>query len=396
MKLPADVRQWVARRFEANHRDWLADAGGAPHWPLDIALGLPTEASALRQVDAVRAWAGAWRGWQGAGELRWAERRWKILGTQRLPATLTLHNAEQAAAWIGERERWSRAVRRRQALAARWPLLAQRLPRLFAVLADYADADFQRLTDMLAWIEANPRSGLYPRQLPVPGLDSKWLEARKGVLLELVACLRGQPAGGADFYALCGLKRPPPQLRMRVLDPALRARLGGLGDITAPLDELARLDLKPALVLIVENLQTGLALADLPGALVFMALGYGVDLLAQLPWLAGAPCLYWGDIDTHGFAILSRARRHLPQLDSILMDQATLLRFKPFWTDEKTPCTAALDLLTPPEQELYCALKQQRWGQNLRLEQERIAWDVAWPALLDAAALRAPQTARHT
>lgn len=29
---------------------------------------------------------------------------------------------------------------------------------------------------------------------------------------------------------------------------------------------------------------------------------------------------------------------------------------------------------------------QNRWGQNLRLEQERIDWDLAWRALSDAAA----------
>ncbi len=386
MKLPADVRQILARRFGARHRDWLAADAGAAGWPLAIPLGLPTEAAALRQVDAVRAWAAAWGAWRGAGELGWCERQWKVLGTQRLPATLTLRGPEQAAMWIGEQERWGRAAQRQQVLAARWPLLARRLPRLFATLADYADADFRRLLDMLAWIEANPRSGLYPRQLPVAGLDSKWLDSRKGALLELVAALRGAPADGADFYALCGLKKPPVQLRMRVLDPALRARLGGLGDVTAPVDELARLDLKPAVVLIVENLQTGLALADMPGALVFMALGYSVDLLAQLPWIAPARCLYWGDIDTHGYAILQRARGHLPRLRSLLMDEPTLHRFATLWTDEKTQHFAtALELLTPGEHAVYSGLKQNRWGQNLRLEQERIDWDFAWTALSDAA-----------
>ncbi|MFM9435656.1 hypothetical protein ACFDR9_002726 [Janthinobacterium sp. CG_23.3] len=387
MKLPADVRQLLARRFDAMHRDWLADDAGAAGWPLDIALGAPTEAAALRQVEAVRAWVAAWGAWRGAGELRWCERQWKVLGTQRLPATLTVHGPEQAALWIGEQERWGRAARRRQVLAARWPVLARRLPRQFATLADYAEADFQRLLDMLAWIEANPRSGLYPRQLPVAGLDSKWLESRKGALLELVAAMRGAPADGADFYALCGLQKPPAQLRMRLLDPALRARLGGLGDVTAPVDELARLDLKPTLVLVVENLQTGLALADIPGALVFMALGYGVDLLAQLPWIAQARCLYWGDIDTHGYAILQRARGHLPQLRSVLMDEATLHRFAALWTDEKTPHPATtLTGLTPDEHAVYTGLKLHRWRHQLRLEQERIDWSVAWQALLAAAA----------
>jgi len=42
-----------------------------------------------------------------------------------------------------------------------------------------------------------------------------------------------------------------------------------------------------------------------------MRLGYAVDVLGQLPWLQEAQCIYWGDIDTHGFAILNRARTYI-------------------------------------------------------------------------------------
>jgi hypothetical protein len=385
LKLPTEVQQQLTRRFDGKHREWLAGAQSDEQWPLTIPLGLPTEQAALRQVDAVRAWAAAWLAWRGAGELRWSERRWKILGNQNLPETLILRGPEQVAMWIGEHERWHRAARRFQLVVARWPALAQRQARLFTVLADYSNADFERLLDLLAWLIANPDSSLYPRQMPIGGIDSKWIETRKGVLSELVTTMRGAPSESADFYSLCGLKRPPVQIRMRILDPALRARVGGLGDITAPVTELARLDLPASVILIVENLQTGLALADLPGAVAFMGLGYSVDLLAQLPWIMSATGLYWGDIDTHGFAILHRARSYLPRLTSVLMDEATLLQFKALWTDEKIQHAGAeLTALTREENQVYCSLKQNRWGQKLRLEQERVAWDFAWPALLRA------------
>ncbi|MBC7858148.1 MAG: hypothetical protein H7Z39_05075, partial [Burkholderiaceae bacterium] len=225
MKLPTDVQQLLARRFDGRHRAWLAGADPDGQWPLTIALGTPTEQAALRQVDAVRAWADAWRAWRGAGELRWTERRWKILGAQSLPEALVLRDPEQVSMWIGEIDRWRRAAERFQLVAARWPALAGRQPRLFGVLADYADADFERLLDLLAWLLAHPDSGLYARQIPLAGIDSKWLETRTGVLAELVAGVTGGPADGADFHALCGLRRPAAQIRMRILDPALRARL---------------------------------------------------------------------------------------------------------------------------------------------------------------------------
>ena len=45
-----------------------------------------------------------------------------------------------------------------------------------------------------------------------------------------------------------------------------------------------------------------------------------------------------------------------------------------------------LTLLTEQEQQLYRDLKQQRWGQNVRLEQERIDWATAWSVLQRALA----------
>lgn len=382
MKLPEDVRQTLAHRFKSKHRDWLIGEMGDSQWPLEVTLGIPTEQVALRQIDGVRAWVSAWQNWRGVGTLSWCERQWKALGVQRLPEKLALRDAEEIAIWVGESARWERARSRYDALIARWPLLAKQLPRYFDVLADYSDADYHRLAQTLDWIACHPNSNLYPRQLPVSGLDSKWLDRRKRLLTDLVAAIQGDPAGSMDFFQRCGLKAPPLLLRMRVLDPLLRACVAGLGDITAPIDDLASIRWSVSHVIIVENLQTGLAMSDISGAVVFMGLGYHVDVLARLPWLTRAKCVYWGDLDTHGFAILHRARSYVPKLESVLMDEETLLRHKTLWVDEATQHSAAeLPLLTDEEQQLYRDLKQQRWGQNVRLEQERIDWTVAWETL---------------
>ena len=382
MKLPEDVRQTLVRRFQSKHREWLIGDTGESQWPLEVPLGLPTEQAALRQVDGVRAWVNAWQGWQGVGTLSWCDRRWKALGVQRLPEKLALRGPEDVAMWIGESARWERAQSRYRALIARWPVLAQQLPRYFDVLADYSDADYQRLTEMLDWIASHPYSNLYPRQLPVSGLDSKWLDGRKGLLTDLVVAIQEDSSSDLDFYQRCGLKAPPLLVRMRVLDQSLRAHVGGVGAITAPVDDLAGISWPVSHVFIVENLQTGLAMSDMPGAVVFMRLGYNVDVLARLPWLARARCMYWGDLDTHGFAILHRARSYIPELQSVLMDEETLLRHKALWVDEAAQHSAAeLTLLTKDEQQLYRDLKQQRWGQNVRLEQERINWTTAWNVL---------------
>jgi len=256
--------------------------------------------------------------------------------------------------------------------------------RDLAVLEDWADADFERLQTLLAWLRQHPDSGRRLRELPVPGLDSKWLERNAGTVRYWLARLR-EDAGDADLYRLAGLRRPPVRMRLRLLDAALRGQIGGLGDVEAPIDELAALPIAPRIVLVVENLQTGLAYPDLPGTALVMGLGYAVESLAALPWIEARPVLYWGDLDTHGFAILDRLRAHLPHVRSLLMNADTLLAHRTLWTQEATPAhRSELPRLTPAEHAVYTGLLEHRWGERLRLEQERIAWDAAMAATVRA------------
>jgi hypothetical protein len=382
LRLPDDVHQLLVRRFQNKHREWLVPEFDESQWPMEIALGIPTEQAALRQVEGVRAWVAAWQRWQGVGTLSWCERRWKALGVQRLPEKLLLQGPEDVAMWIGEATRWGRAQSRYPMLIAHWSVLAHQLPRYFDVLADYSDADFRRLAEMLEWISRNPNSNLYPRQIPIAGADSKWLESRKGLISDLVATIQGGPTGDRDFFRRCGLRPPPQLIRMRVLDPELRSRFGGLGDISAPWEEVASIGIQPTHAFIVENLQTGLAFDDLAGTVVIMRLGYAIDALGQIPWLHKARCIYWGDIDTHGFAILNRARAYLPSLETVLMDESTLMSHRDLWVEEKDQHSSTeLPLLTSTEQELYLSIKSNSGGQQVRLEQERIRWDMAWKAI---------------
>lgn len=107
-----------------------------------------------------------------------------------------------------------------------------------------------------------------------------------------------------------------------------------------------------------------------------------MNLLGRIPWLRHIQGRYWGDLDTHGFAILHRARTQLPYLTSILMDEATLMGCRDLWSTEACPYQGSgLDRLTAAEQALLEALQNNHWDQNLRLEQERIAWPVVCAAL---------------
>lgn len=99
-----------------------------------------------------------------------------------------------------------------------------------------------------------------------------------------------------------------------------------------------------------------------------------------------------GDIDTHGFAILDRARRAVPQLQSVLMEERTLLSHRSLWGTESSQCpNVPLDALTAKEKTVYDGLRINSWGHNVRLEQERLEWGAAMAVL--AHALNTDETA---
>jgi len=374
--LPKNVVDFLSRRYTNQHKTWLLGEG---QWPMTVTLGIPTENDVASDVSRVRQWVDAWASWSGPAKVSWVARQWARLGPQQLPAALELTGPAEVAAIVGQSRRWRNATQRYEVITRRWPQFAGNsvLGRHFNVLADYAEADFSRLFAMLDWLERNPASGLAPRQLPVVGLDTKWLEKRTGIITDLLKTIRSTDESG-DFYSVCGLRRPKPRVRMRVLCPHLRALVGGLNDIEAPTHELAALSIRPQRIIIVENLETGLALPDMEGTVAFMRLGNAVCLLAELLWLRDCDAVYWGDIDTHGYAILNRARSLFPQLVSVMMGQETFLAHQELWCEETVQCPEAeLPWLTESEREVFEGLRNGTWGSRLRLEQERIAWQRA-------------------
>lgn len=394
--------EWLSRREvtseEAGSDAEAQESAGA--WPMRFGLGLLTEARAMKDVNAVMQWV---QGWHQAAldlpdgvQILWEPRQWRLLGQQQIPTAVVVRDTSALADWVGQGRPWREACARRDAFDKRFPLLrsAPTWTRYEEVATTWLTEDVSRLIDLLQWFEANPRSDLYPRQLPVPGIDTKWLDSRRGLVRDFVLASRGLAAGG-DFFEVCGLRPAPATLRMRILCPEMRQLAGGLSDIEAPIEDLAQLKLRPRTVLVVENLATGLALPSLPGTVAFMKLGHAIADLAHIRWLFGTETgdgrpervIYWGDLDTHGFVILARARGLFPGLRSILMDEQTLIDGKDQWVREASQSKVEhLERLTGEELKLYRELKAQTHGSNVRLEQERLAWPRCLQALRDAMA----------
>ena len=182
--------------------------------------------------------------------------------------------------------------------------------------------------------------------------------------------------GVTGFCRRYGFRDKPSRLRFRVLGPDHALFSGGTDqDITLTMATFAQLDMPVKKVFITENEINFLAFPMVPHSLVIFGAGYGFDALAEAEWLQDCNLYYWGDIDTHGFAILDQLRTNFPTVASFLMDRETLLAHQTYWGLETTPERRDLPRLNSVEFRLYDDLRQNLLGDKLRLEQERIGFD---------------------
>jgi hypothetical protein len=234
-----------------------------------------------------------------------------------------------------------------------------------------------RLVAVVNWFLIHPRPGLYSRQIDAPGVDTKFIEQWFQILSSLLDAvlsteaidLSYQPRFFAERY---GLRTRSLRVPIRILDPLLA--IGGLTELIAPLDQLtlARIDARH--MMLVENEITALSFPPMAGGLLIHGMGKAIEKVAVLPWLRNREVWYWGDIDTHGFAILSRLRAVLPQVRSILMDEATLFAHKDQWVIEPVQDFGDVLHLSAPELALRQSLRTDAFDRRVRLEQERVSW----------------------
>ncbi len=368
---PADLRAQV-ERYWANGR-LLTDE---TLFPLELKLRRPVTRELSDRFEEVREWIRELEG-EGAYRIEWAEVTHRVLGRNRVPARVVVERREDALAWIGRLADTARYGAMVAQARQRMPELEEWLRRRPMTALEYA-ADWDRILDVLEWLRTHPASRLYLRQLDIPGVDTKFIEARRALFLELAG---GDLVGPRPFERRFGLATKPMLVRFRVLDPGLA--IHGYTDLSVPDHELARLEVPAMRVFVTENEVNGLAFPPVAGAIVIFGLGYGLERLAAIQWLQGRDLVYWGDIDTYGFHMLDRLRVSFPRARSVMMDRATLLEHRALWVQESRSYGGELGRLTEAEAALYRELRSGAWGERVRLEQERIRFGWVERALAD-------------
>lgn len=364
----ADIAARVRRRWD-NGSLLCAYANGDPFDPIDVPLRGPKPSQIGDDVAAARAWVSdldVGRRDDRRYTLQWQSVGGRQIGRNRLPVRAAVSCFEQAWTLLGV----AASVRRFDELLA----LAQQHPRVRQWIVEHPHRalelgpEMPQLIAAYRWLETHRQSRRFLREISAPGVDTKFAERHRPVL----AGMLGVSSTAAGFLADLGLRSKPGLVRLR---PARSLGFPApLTELAVRSDELAQLTVEPRVAVIVEN-EISYLCVDVPdGGVVIWGKGFDVDAVGRLRWLAEADVVYWGDIDTHGFAILDRLRAWLPRARSVLMDRETLLAHRDRWGTEDRPATSVLTRLTPDEQGVYVELVTDGLGERVRLEQERIDW----------------------
>jgi hypothetical protein len=382
---PAELKAQLLRYWERGEL-LRALVTGEESFPLRLALKAPGSVHLSDRFEAVRAWAAELSAMPHV-RIEWREVRHRVQGLQHLPAQVWIDTPDDGLRLIGKRQdgmRFSHLVElTRTALPTLLPWLARR-PLQAVELAD----QWPNLIAIVQWLLRHPRPGIYLRQVDVPGVHTKFIEAHRRVLSELLdmalprEVIQGDQSGIGQFATRYGFLDKPTRIRFRVLDPAIRLLPGLLlADVTLDADSFAGLDIPLDRVFITENETNFLAFPPVSGSIVIFGAGYGWETLAGARWLTRCAIHYWGDIDTHGFAILDQLRGHFEHVSSFLMDRDTLTAHEAHWGEELDQLLQDLRRLTAGERALFDNLRDNRIRRNLRLEQERLGFQWVMDAL---------------
>ncbi len=384
---PNDLRAQVQKLWDRGEL-LAALVGGKSTFPRRLVLKVPTSTEMTDRFDDVRAWIVELR---AAEDCRIDMRSFahRVFGSNEVPQAVWVDRIEDAFAMIGKASEAARFQTLLESTRVRQPALLAWLSKRPLRALELTD-QWDRLLDVVTWMLRHPRPNIYLRQVDIAGVHSKFIESQMSVLAELLSLAvphtQSDATGGgsAQFASRYGFRDKPIRIRFRELDDKLGTlRSAPHADIALDAASFAALDIPAAQVFITENETNFLAFPDVPNSVVIFGAGYGWDALAAAQWLRRCTVFYWGDIDTHGFAILDQLRGRFEHVESLLMDRATLLAHGAVWGVERDQVVHDLPRLNEAERSLFDDLRDNRIRPGLRLEQELVTF--GWlKAALDA------------
>ncbi len=358
-------------------------------FPKRLRFNTPNSQALSNNFEAVRNWVSEIQKLHGF-RIVYKTVRHPVIGENCVPREIWIDNIDSAITLLNKQTQATVFSNLLEQTKTHTPEVIEWLkkqPLKALLLAD----SWSKLLDFIRWRQQHPKPDIYLRQVNLAGIDSKFIEQHRTVLAPLLDLalakqqINNKKTGIKQFEARYGFRSKPEKIRFRLLDSSLRLLPSLLPEadndfsITAndfqQFDKNADFISRIKRIFITENEINFLSFPAQQNSLVIFGSGYGFEALAKAQWLTQLTVFYWGDIDSHGFAILDQLRNRFPHVQSLLMDEACLLKHREFWGHETKPENKTLQRLTASEQSLYQALVDNQYAQHLRLEQERIDYE---------------------
>ncbi len=310
--------------------------------------------------------------------LVYKEFSFKSLGVQKLPVEVRFEDLEEYLEVIKKLHEYKKFIKTYENIIKKYPSLRELFLKKPFWILDYHDK-WDRILRVVDFMIEHKNPDCYIRELSIKDIDTKFIENHKKLLdLLLSNIFQKEPLVSLSDFAFekkYGFKYPLAQVRFRILDS--KHFIYGLSDLSLTIKEFEKLHLDIKRVFIIENKITFLSFFDFKDSIVIFGSGYKISILKSIEWLEDKEIIYWGDIDEDGFAILSNLRGYFPQTKSIMMDIETIEKFSHLKVEynKKTATKEKLSNLTKDEQLAYERLKNDFYGKNFRLEQERIPFE---------------------
>jgi hypothetical protein len=363
LKSPEDVGRRLAGQWQraATRVERLLSPNA---WPLEVHLAKPP-AALVGGGDwpAVRAHLDAWRAVH-VGTVVWETVRYRATAEPvDVPVRWVLSSPSEWVAATGsstirdEHDALSRLV------ASAHPRYREFLIERRALVRRHDLDEVVLALQVAEELEQGAAAGAPLRALPVAGIDTKFLERNRHLLIALLDVRYDGAVSAVGLEGFLDAAGPDGHwLLVADLDgsllPFARQRVTDV--------EIGTRGLPGRRIVVVENERCLHALPEVAGTVAVLGAGLNLGWLHAAA-LAHHSLAYWGDLDTWGLAMLAAARAARPDLAALLMDAPTFDAHRDRCVVERRPAEAPSAGLTPEEFALFDRLRADPRG---RLEQE--------------------------
>ena len=370
MKSPVELAYRLARQWESSDLREERLIGDAD-WPIRIPIGRPTAQIVAENWQMVSHHIKDWRAVR-SGQVVWESATFRATRDSiSIPIYWEISSPSewvQAAADCYVAAGYSSLTR---ILSSSDPLFHPLFVRQRSLWSDKPLSEILKAAELASILEPACAHGAPLRALSLAGIDSKFFERHRGLILRLLD-LRFD--GEASRQGLETFLDAWQEFDHWLLVVDLDGELLPFSEQRVRSSELLKVDLAVRHLLIVENERClHLLPRAQPGTVVVLGAGNNLRWLSA-PWVQCAKVAYWGDIDTWGLTLLANARSMVPGLTALLMSQNDFEKFaeKHAVAESVIARPSPPEFLTTAENALYHHLLTCERG---RLEQEFFSRD---------------------